>query len=570
MSLTFNDKPQKLMCAYSPVPLVVTSTKNTEENFKYIFDIITDGWQFDDDIFRAGSLVGYTSSTQQHSFEVGDTIYVDRTGASGDTLNTGYNAYHTVVEVIDDYAIGTDAQYGITTPAISGTTYKDVRLKLSPDPNGRGVLDSHRILETLVSYDLNQNNTGFTETDNTFKLYNIKVGEEYVFYWPFKDNFFSSGYVGFTGDTGHPFVVGDKIFVKQDGNFTNESYEGNTQVQVASEDKSIVTFKPFGSSTPAEPGTIRYTDSRTTQFQGLTSLTDSYIFNGIRDFEEWNDWDYTEYAIGKSTSKFLTTAPNNLRLKSTDKMWHNIYVSGDSTNQLAFQLEVTVNDNTGGTSSYYIKNDFYNTTTDNFYQIGVGPWNLNHTDSSNITGDTLPIIRDNTDTYSVKVNKKILIGPSVIAASETKTYEIDDRCSNQENVRLIFMDKLGSFVGFNFDRVSRDQVSVDRINYQKTYGDYDASTGSYGWDTTDRGSTTISADIVEGMSIESNWVNDTESDFIKGLFTSPLIWHQKEDGTMLPIVLTNTDFEIKKRKADRLFNYTLQFVYGYQVERQRN
>lgn len=88
------------------------------EEFTYTFN-------FDDNFFNSGK-VGFSSSTKQHYFEIGDKVLITQ-NPTGNT-NTQYNGVHSVFNVIDDYSFVIDLSFGVSTPAEAGTAvYSDYR-----------------------------------------------------------------------------------------------------------------------------------------------------------------------------------------------------------------------------------------------------------------------------------------------------------------------------------------------------------------------------------------------------------------------------------------------------------
>lgn len=100
----------------------LTGWTNASSHFKK-FNInygeeFTFTWNFEDNFFSSGN-VGFTSSTTQHYFQVGDLVLIDQndTGAT----NSDYDGVHTITSVPNNYAFVIDQAFGVSTAPEAGT-----------------------------------------------------------------------------------------------------------------------------------------------------------------------------------------------------------------------------------------------------------------------------------------------------------------------------------------------------------------------------------------------------------------------------------------------------------------
>jgi len=477
------------------------------------------------------------------------------------------------------------------------------RIKMPPRPDGYCVFDSHRIMENYVSYDFDPNATGYTQNPNSYCVYKIYFGESYVHYWDVYDDIWWNGQVGFYSTSEkHNFSVGDKVlYSRTDPTVTaNTNYIGVHTITNVISDYQIVIDMAWGESTVpgTNAGTLVLFNKETTTFSGISS-TNNFIYqiNAVKEFEEFNQWNFEDYNINttqNTTKKLLTTIPTSgVEVRRTDKFW------------LSFMSNQTYGSSTGIIKTYDAsgtllgKYKTYNQygslvkTQERFVKIGIGPAQLNSFDSSNtwVMSGSLPILTDNVKSYSFNFGSyNYSQAPDT---SQTYTFDIDDECALWSTVRLVFLDRMGSFVGYNFRGGSKNDTSIERTNYRKGYGTYSIPTavdtlyskypspdaqfvgtrsstrGTWGYNSQDRGLSTISTDIDEYVTVYSSWESQEIGDWLAELATSPVVYQQLEDGTFKAVTIEDMQIEVQKRENGDLIGYEFRFKYSNKNNVQR-
>lgn len=175
------------------------------------------------------------------------------------------------------------------------------RDRLLPRPGTtEAIYSPARVLESYVSYDLTHNIVDKTASTNCIDKYEIRFGEEYVKYWTFLDtqydSFSASSYTVLQGSIGitHSFVVNDYITVSDT---VYGTFGGVHKVVNIPNNYTVVINKTF-TVTPTNPGKATWSDRRKSEF--ITASYSGYVFNGVIQYEEVPEWDYTQYAIGTS------------------------------------------------------------------------------------------------------------------------------------------------------------------------------------------------------------------------------------------------------------------------------
>lgn len=175
------------------------------------------------------------------------------------------------------------------------------RDRLLPRPGTtRAIYSPARVLESYVSYDLTQNITDVTTSANCIDKYEIRFGEEYIKYWDFLDtqydSFSFSSYTVLQGSVGitHSFSVNDYIVVSDT---VYGTFNGVHKIVSVPNNYTVVINKTF-TVTATNPGKATWSDKRKSEY--FSASQSGYSFNGVIQYEEVPNWDYTEYAIGLS------------------------------------------------------------------------------------------------------------------------------------------------------------------------------------------------------------------------------------------------------------------------------
>ena len=240
-------------------------------------------------------------------------------------------------------------------------------------------------------------------------------------------------------------------------------------------------------------------------------------------------------------------------------MWLQAY---KTTNNQQRVLVVQSNQGTFTYSNPYSANV---STNDRFRLVGaaVGPHQL-ITSTAGWSGLTFPIINSLTTTYSV-----FYTNSSGVQDTKALVFKVEDNCSMFEKIQLVFMDKLGSFVPFIFNLVSRETKNISRVDYGQIYGNYAPAAQAWNYNTWDRGKKNLDTIVTQQFRITSDWINQSQSDYLMELFESPEVYWINESGVTVAINILDTAVENKKIINDQLINYELTFELSNKNNNQR-
>jgi len=297
-----------------------------------------------------------------------------------------------------------------------------------------------------------------------------------------------------------------------------------------------------------------YGSSGTVVYPNLTTVTGKYLWNAVLDYPT-----FCSYSSGSYIDTFLTENPQlkiGMDLMTDDNAWlywnnftlHTSYVKVDTYNIANTLL-----------GTFKIDNKY---TTSRFLRMPTGAANILTIPDIDFTLGVQPILTGVESYYTVQT-----FNSSNVALSSKAMYNIVENCSRYDKRRLQFLNELGGYDTFNFTLVSRETMDIERSLYKKDLGSYGTSY-SFVNSPNDRAYSQFNTRIKDKISIQSDWVTESQLAWLEQLVTSPDV--RLDDGTyLIPINITNTSFEKKKVVNEKLFNLQLEYTLSYDRYRQR-
>ena len=411
-----------------------------------------------------------------------------------------------------------------------------------PD-NSTGLFTPHRLLKSYFVYNVNPYITSFASVPQSLLQYRIKYGAEYDPNLTFTDTISVSGALGLTFATAHDLSVGDIITINKDNKNYNPQYDGTCSVVSIVTSTSIRTDKTFSSTILAnEGGEV----DLVFKYSGTSSTF--YTWPGTKQYME-NNTDFSVYFAGNSTKKFLTNQPDYIKVGLDDYQTISFILPANNYNN--WRMGIDLFDSSGnminGTTSHvnlsgsntYMRQDF-----------GIGPKNLTN------AGITM----SNVDTYRCFLNiPPDMPGQGYTRGTEYKYFKVDRTCSSYDKTRVVFLNRRGGFDYFNFTLDNKKQVNIKRTEYQKDL--------AWNYSVGDRGQTILAMSGEERYTANSNWITEDESVWLEELLTSPEVYvlgntsstGASASGYKLPIIITDTNYEVKTYMRNQVFNLVLNY-----------
>jgi hypothetical protein len=379
-------------------------------------------------------------------------------------------------------------------------------------------------------------------------------------------------FVGFVIPTARPteIEVGDTVMVTQFDGATNQGYDGEwlvTDIDTTTVGfltyQRIITNCPFLGNTPVNSGAIYPVNRKRVNTNEAT--TDGQAFNGVLQYDEFNDWDPEEYILDIGTpGKFLTNLPTLNMIKGLNSGTDNTrmvrvgqdeYMTLTTFYSSAFGNEIMDNflvewydkdNNSLGTDviNYTISQSY------GMYDFGFGPKNK-------IIDNDIP---PNTKYYTI-------VGREIVApVTEKITIYIRECDTRYTNVRLKYLNRLGGWDYFDFNKRSDESINVSRSQYRQNL--VKTTSGSYGYEVGDRGNTTYNINASRSEKVRTDWLYDGEVEALEELWTSPQVFFLKGD-EHIPINITTNTLQVGKAEHFGLKRYEIEYQHANNIFTQR-
>jgi hypothetical protein len=271
----------------------------------------------------------------------------------------------------------------------------------------------------------------------------------------------------------------------------------------------------------------------------LAESTEGVIFNGSFKPYDFIDYDEDDWTLQPSaTNGFLTNDPSPT-VRSGDRLYLNMFAHPSTDiSFLSIKRYTSAGVLIGETTVSGI-------SVGRFAKAGIG-----HKNITEIYGSTF---LDTTSYYTVQA-----INDSVVATSKLLRVDIDTTCSKYEVVRLQFLNSLGGFDGFNFSKVSKNNIDVQRTGYKKNVG----SVVSDVWTVSkmENPDQVLSTKIMERVTLNSDWISEDQAVWLKELISSPVVF-QEIDNEFIGVRVLTSSYEVKKSVNEKLFNLTIELEY---------
>ena len=267
----------------------------------------------------------------------------------------------------------------------------------------------------------------------------------------------------------------------------------------------------------------------------VTPSASSYNFagNGIFDFEDYTSTAYNNLNV--SGFGYLSNAGSTERIESNQEKF--LYWFDPNTAVKYIQY-------TGATGNVVTAVTL--TAKEHLFSIKAGKYAQDILIAGGIS-----II----DTYNVS----LLGATSNVLAS--RTFSLNTECSQYPTVRLHWMNKLGGFDTFNFNKNTINAMDIERKQFKAPL--------PIGYSKQDRLKTNYNTTINDKISINSDWISEAESTLLEELATSPVIYLERSATEFVAVNITNTSYEIKTFLTDRkMFNVSFDIEYTYSRYRQ--
>ena len=252
-----------------------------------------------------------------------------------------------------------------------------------------------------------------------------------------------------------------------------------------------------------------------------------------------------------TTRKFLTTAPRD-GIKICDDANFYLHITTGATTE-PIKLKLDVYDESGGLLGTEIKTLTVSTAL--VLRYGVGTKNINEWNAAYLVGASY---------YTIT-----LCDNTPAALGETIRFNIDCGCSKyDESFRLHWLNPLGGFDAFTFNQKFDRSFNIKKANYTKILGTVNGS-GAFSYVASQAGKVLFDSRATESIKINSDWVTETENDWLFTLAKSTQVFWEIDADTYAPVTLTNNSYKQQTYAGKKLFNAEFTIEISNEIVSQR-
>jgi hypothetical protein len=428
----------------------------------------------------------------------------------------------------------------ITRDQLTGATISNLGRFISPSRpvNFDGLFSPKNILSSQVGSNFQPSILATTKAEESILRYKVNYGFEINPGITFSDTQYQfgtySGKLGLTFSYHHDLLVGDQITISMNNRQLNPQYNTTASVVFVNNPYEIVTNLSFGQGSSNEGGAI------TDLIRIVNDTNDKYTFNGTRQYNQ-RQTNFDDYVIG-SQSIILT-----------NYVWPRKSIFEDQNETLSLLVDngsipidfTNIVCNVYGPTNSLLSTFNMGVSTDVKYKridMPSGTQNL-----QTISSSTDFVVGNRYDLLLLNASTTILA---------TFSYQIVSDCSQYDNVRILWLNRLGGVDYFNFNKDKKKVVTTNKVEWKRQL--------PWNYSIGDKENSILSQEIIENFTLNSNWITENESTFLQELLTSPEVFI--EDGNNLyPITITDQNYEVKTVLRNKLFNLTINYKNSYDV-----
>jgi hypothetical protein len=148
----------------------------------------------------------------------------------------------------------------------------------------------------------------------------------------------------------------------------------------------------------------------------------------------------------------------------------------------------------------------------------------------------------------------------------TKTYRFDiAECSRYTPIQLAWVNSLGAWDYYTFELASLKKLNIQRETFRKPFGNWGAG-ATYTYSQYESGDTIYKIEADKQYTVNSDWLNDSDFEWLQELLMSKEVQFVNENGDFTPVIITDTDYEFKQDVNNKLNNLQLTFKLGHKIK----
>lgn len=413
------------------------------------------------------------------------------------------------------------------------TTYK----RLPRPVDNFAEVNISKVLQSLLSTSFNPYLIDSDGITDQWKQYRFRCGEQFQYQWTFDDYYFENSFPG--GDTGltssvaHQFSVGDIITISLDSvyNDNRDLLNGTfVVIGVPSVNNIAINITGIGSG-PATPGKVLYADNEPIEIGASFNSGTLDTFYGAIPFNVYNEYNEELYMLnGNELSNLLTTIPDYFEIQKDNILQLNVFDSFTNVNKY-----VVFNMSNGIKYRYMI--DI--TQGIKMRRINAVPSDDNIEEIWNGSSWTTFVGSVELVDYNITIENI-----SGIKYTNPKFIKVKDNCSFSDTATLYFVDRLGSYIPFNFKKYNTNQ-NITKEESRLKYSDINLG-GIWSYDETESG--LVNNNINEQLTISLTTYRLKDLTMFRELMTSGDVYIKTDIHEYRKVIITDINTSLPTRR----------------------
>lgn len=299
------------------------------------------------------------------------------------------------------------------------------------------------------------------------------------------------------------------------------------------------------------------------QYLAISTSAVKYVWNGVLDFMDMQAYNQDSWTM-EGAGAFLTKFTGERNQLSADYSWLYWVADGSSPATLS-HIDIKSYTSAGALiKSVGVTNTLASSGVigNHFARFSTGKPQLNLI-SDVLKYGTQPIVPSNATYYKVAFQDA-----SSGTISNEVQYNITDADCKYTNYRLHFLNELGGFDSFNFNKVSRKEVAIEKKDYKAPIGAL-TSASVWGYAKKDRADRQYFISSKDTLKLKTDWLTEAEYTWLRELIESPEIYLDDATHGLVSVTCGQTKFDYKTILNDKLFTLEIELKYSYDRYRQR-
>jgi hypothetical protein len=174
--------------------------------------------------------------------------------------------------------------------------------------------------------------------------------------------------------------------------------------------------------------------------------------------------------------------------------------------------------------------------------------------SGNIVSGALPVLDTDCAYYTVELEAQPFSG-SYAPISQLVTYNVVDTCSDYIGYTLNWLNERGGFDSWYFQFKRNDSYSVQREQMKRNT--WELTGNVYAQNDHKHSITNYITKAKQVITLNSDNLSTADSQFLKGLITSPLVY-LLDGSDYYPVNILADGYDMKTNQNDSVFNLTVR------------